>query len=119
MQVGHKALIHGTELPQTTRTSSNDSQLIYLNPLNAQLNPICHLLTLLGVHHILHVSRIWVKLCYSELQYHVVSNCPLKMEVTDSSEPMVTIYDCIQCHEKETIQIFTATKISKFPTQKH
>jgi len=32
----------------------------YLNPLNAELNPICHLLTLLGAHHILHVSRIRV-----------------------------------------------------------
>jgi len=29
--------------------------------LNARLNPICHLLTLLGAHHILHVSRIRVK----------------------------------------------------------
>jgi hypothetical protein len=27
------------------------------NPLNAKLNPICHLLALLGVHDILHVSR--------------------------------------------------------------
>ena len=34
------------------------------NPLNAELNPICHLLALLGAHHILHVSRIWVnRLC--------------------------------------------------------
>ena len=32
-----------------------------LNPLNAELNPICHLLALLGVHHIFHVSRIRVK----------------------------------------------------------
>jgi hypothetical protein len=32
-----------------------------INPLNAQLNPICRLLTLLGAHHILHVSRIRVK----------------------------------------------------------
>jgi ABC-type multidrug transport system fused ATPase/permease subunit len=32
-----------------------------INPLNAELNPICHLLALLGVHHILHVSRIMVK----------------------------------------------------------
>jgi len=32
-----------------------------LNPFNAQLNPICHLLALLGAHHILHVSRIRVK----------------------------------------------------------
>jgi len=31
------------------------------NPLNAELNPICHLLAVLGAHHILHVSRIRVK----------------------------------------------------------
>ena len=34
---------------------------VLINPLNAQLNPICHLLALLGAHHILHVSRIRVK----------------------------------------------------------
>jgi hypothetical protein len=33
----------------------------FLNPLNAKLNPICHLLVLLGAHPILHVSRIKVK----------------------------------------------------------
>jgi len=33
-----------------------------LNPLNPELNPICYLLALLGVHHFLHVSRIRVKL---------------------------------------------------------
>jgi len=32
------------------------------NHLNAKLNPICHLLALFGAHHILHVSRIRVKL---------------------------------------------------------
>jgi hypothetical protein len=32
-----------------------------LNPLNAELNPICHLLALFVAHHILHVSRIRVK----------------------------------------------------------
>ena len=32
-----------------------------LNPLNAELNPICYLLALLGAHHFLHVSRIRVK----------------------------------------------------------
>ena len=30
------------------------------NPLNTELNPICHLLALLGARHILHVSRIRV-----------------------------------------------------------
>jgi hypothetical protein len=33
-----------------------------LKPLNAELNPIWHLLALLGAHHILHVSRIRVKM---------------------------------------------------------
>ena len=32
-----------------------------INPLNAELNHICHLLALLGTHHILYVSRIRVK----------------------------------------------------------
>ena len=37
------------------RTSEN------INLLNAELNPICHLLALVGSHHILHVSRVRVK----------------------------------------------------------
>ena len=32
-----------------------------INPLNAELNPICHFVALLGIHHFLHVSRIRVK----------------------------------------------------------
>jgi len=32
-----------------------------LNPLNAELNSICHLLALLGAHPILHVSRLRVE----------------------------------------------------------
>jgi hypothetical protein len=31
-----------------------------INPLNAELNAICHLLALLGAHYILHVSRVRV-----------------------------------------------------------
>ena len=31
------------------------------NPLNAKLNPICHLLEMLGAHPILYISRIRVK----------------------------------------------------------
>jgi len=34
--------------------------ILNFNPLNAELNSICHLLALLGAHHILHVSRIGV-----------------------------------------------------------
>ena len=32
-----------------------------INPLTAELNPVCHLLALLGAHYILHVSRKRVK----------------------------------------------------------
>ena len=38
------------------RTTMSD-----INPLNAELTPICYLLALLGAHHFLHVSRIRVK----------------------------------------------------------
>jgi len=31
------------------------------NPLNAELNFICHLLALLGAHHIFHISGLRVK----------------------------------------------------------
>jgi hypothetical protein len=33
-----------------------------INPLKPELNPMCYLLSLLGAHHFLHVSRIRVKL---------------------------------------------------------
>ena len=37
------------------------AKLIHLlNPLNVELNPICHLLALAGAHHFVHVSRLRV-----------------------------------------------------------
>jgi len=36
----------------------NITLILIINHLNAKLNPVCHLLTLLGVHHIFHVSRV-------------------------------------------------------------
>ena len=61
-------IIHSTNNPCTTfqhqnfYTYSYDTPFnCYFNPLNPELNPICHLLALLGVHHFLHVSRIRVK----------------------------------------------------------
>ena len=41
--------------------SLSSRDMFRLNPLNAELNPICHLLALLGAHPILHISRIRVK----------------------------------------------------------
>jgi len=50
--------------PQHTNMKLNINS--FINPLNAELNPICHLLALLGAHHILHFSRIRVNiLCFN------------------------------------------------------
>ena len=47
-----------------------------INPLKVELNPICHLLALLGAHHILHVSRIRVK-AYGEVEVELRAYLPL------------------------------------------
>ena len=50
------------------RLLSVASRWTVINPLNAELNPICHLLALLEAHHILHFSRIRVNIdVYTEL----------------------------------------------------
>ena len=49
-----------------------DVSRIRVNPLNAELNPIRHLLALVGARHIVHVSRIRVKLRRQD-----VSSCNL------------------------------------------
>ena len=57
---------HWDPPPQTVGASEVTPEMceplkVFNNPLNAELNPICHLLALLGAHHFLHVSRIRVK----------------------------------------------------------
>ena len=48
-----------------------------LNPLNPELNPICYLLALLGVHHFLHVSRLRVKLLTFRLLMSYIYGAPI------------------------------------------
>ena len=43
-----------------TRSYKLHFNLAVFNPINAELNPICHLLALLEARHILHVSRVRV-----------------------------------------------------------
>jgi hypothetical protein len=43
---------------QTFTVNCRIVQKDIFNPLNTELNPICHLLVLLGAQHILHISRI-------------------------------------------------------------
>ena len=50
---------------------------IYFNPLNAELNPICYLLALLGAHHFLHVRRIRVKSLILRLLMSYIYGAPI------------------------------------------
>ena len=52
---------HQNSPKQEKTTACNLTHRRGINPLNAELNPICYLLALLGAHHFLHVSRIRVK----------------------------------------------------------
>jgi len=68
LQLNEKLLATGKELRCVAKASliSVFPAIYYffyglLNRLNAELNPICHLLALLRAHHIFHVSRIRVK----------------------------------------------------------
>jgi len=48
-----------------------------VDPLNAKLNPICHLLALLQGHHILHISRISVnRMLISVIMEIFIMVCP-------------------------------------------
>ena len=62
------------------------SQILF-NPLNAELNPICHLLAVLVAHHILHVSRVRVK---ERITYHVCITSTSKMWRTAISMLLMT-----------------------------
>jgi len=52
------------------------------NTLNANLNPICHLLALLVAHPILHVSRIRVKTQYSTSVHCFTNFCNISISAS-------------------------------------
>jgi hypothetical protein len=67
----------------------------HINPLNAELNPICYLLALLGAHHILHVSRIRVnghsypQACAVSIYGFTYGHIPLPISVAARSKTWV------------------------------
>jgi len=62
-----------------TIVSTNEERIVHswFNPLKPELNPICYLLALLGVHHFLHVSRIRVKLLTFMLLMSYIYGAPI------------------------------------------
>ena len=98
-----------------------------INPLKTQLNPICHLLALLGAHHILHVSRIRVNIAfrantiYQQLArktdninpsgvYEIKCNTCSKNYVGQSGSPIATR------HKEHTRYIKTNNPVSAYAT---
>jgi hypothetical protein len=61
------------------------------NPLNAELNPICHLLALLGARPILHISGVRVKKKTSGLRkIGWFIHCPREQSSTDKRHEIFT-----------------------------
>ena len=68
--------------------SHSTTVLLCINPLNAELNPIRHLLALVGAHHIVHVSRIRVyENIHSTLLYVSAIFCYREACFTQRDEP--------------------------------
>jgi len=59
--------------------------LLKVNPLNAELHPICHLLALLGAHHIFHVSGLRVNATYCKHFKELLDNISIGIWTTLAS----------------------------------
>ena len=59
-----------------------------VKPLNAKLNPICHLLVLLGAHYIFHVIRLKVKAVATSVIFRDTnSNSINNNHISDAGKP--------------------------------
>ena len=95
-----------TELHSEVRHSPYVSLCpIIINPFNAELNPICHLLVLLVAHHILHVSRIRVKPVVMRWGRHGAP--PVDKNIPTSMRDICTKYDTFkrQAYKEHYIKI--------------
>ena len=61
-RVSHVLISECGKVTKTAKAGDTSVFIHLVNPLNAELNPIYHLLALLGAHHILHVSGVRVKI---------------------------------------------------------
>ena len=77
------------------------TNLYTLNPSNAELNPICHLLEWIRSHHILHVSRIRVNNIY-------IKQLLLSLPISDRCHTGGMIYDMIYDMIWYTLYLLTA-----------
>jgi hypothetical protein len=95
-----------------------NNELLIFNPLNAELNPIRHLLALTGAHHFVHVSRVRVNIvvvyglvfnsvlvCRLTCFYNVVMNGFMRMMFKFCCKLLSTIYHEILFGKEETYDV--------------
>ena len=70
-----------------------------LNPLNAELNPICHLLEFLGAHHILYISRIRVNTANLKYFYYDI----LSGLYNTGCQTVIILEGCLTVHLPDEI----------------
>jgi hypothetical protein len=92
--------------------------IIYINPLNAQLNPIYHLLALLGAHHILHISRMGVNPLSDENDISCLHTSLSRFEYCLISVSLEKHFqtlsrDCLRCSEKGILYYIKSRKIQE------
>jgi hypothetical protein len=73
------------------------SEKCFINPLNAELNPICHLLALLRDQHIFQVSRIRINGFISSAYYPIQGNFHRKQHTATYSLGVVVSFEVILC----------------------
>ena len=84
---------HTTQIaPRSWQTEYYECAGCLLNLSNADLNPICYLLALLGAHLILHVSGLRVKICLAKnylrtLYFSFSTKCVTLLTFKQTAEP--------------------------------
>jgi hypothetical protein len=81
----------------------------YINPLKAELNPIRHLLKLLGAHLIFHVSRIRVNGLAGIVGQQVRFRMPFTLEAV---EVAVTVSNAERMRTQDTKRVFSTKRDS-------
>ena len=74
---------------QLNELMSQVRKAIVFNLLNAELNPIRHLLALVGARHIVHVSRIMVNIVIKKKYWHA--------SFVQSNEREISCFRDIEC----------------------
>jgi hypothetical protein len=77
----------GSHTHTHTHTFRKGKVVLVFNFLNDELNPICHLLTLLGAHHIFHVGRIRVNQAPWQTDYFTSALNGTEWSVSRSGRP--------------------------------